>query len=167
MRGLMTDAHTTRGNLSIVLAACIVAAGLVGAALIVAHRSVTTAAVVTAKPVALPPITQESARDQFRAQALASPKLHSWVDHKVVYTLQDLQVKSDDVSYSAKDDTFEIPYHLVVTPAPPAGTGGISLDGSSTLNNDGYNHYSGLVIADSGDSQPGTPFLASDNVTIK
>lgn len=158
-----SDKQAARSNFSTVIAAGIVAAGLVGAALIVAHKPTTTAT-VSAKPATAPPITQELARDQFRAQVLASPKLHTWTYRKIVYTLQDIQIKPDDVSYSAKDDTFSISYRLVVQPPLPAD---ISSDGATDMDNDGYNHYSGLFRVDPADSQQGIAFLASDTVTIK
>lgn len=159
----VSDPQATRSSLSTVLAACIVAAGLIGAALIITHKPPATA-IVSAKPATLPPITQESARDQIRAQVLASPKLHAWTYRKINYVLQDIQVKPDDVSYSAKDDAFEVSYHLVMQPMPPSG---IDPEGNAIFTNDGYNHYSGGVSVDQVSGEPGNQVIVSDTVTIK
>lgn len=132
-----SDTPAARSSLSTVLAACIVAAGLIAAALIVAHKPTATA-IVSAKPATAPPITQESARDQFRAQVMAAPGMHIWPHEKVVYTLQDVKVQN--VIYSAKDDTYTILYDLTFQPTPPNGWEDKNV---CTLNNDGYNHYYG------------------------
>ncbi|MDQ2800940.1 MAG: hypothetical protein M3Y13_15010 [Armatimonadota bacterium] len=101
----------------------------------------------SARPIAVPPITQEAAQEQFRAQVLAAPKLHTFLDNHVTHTLSD--VKVTQVLYSAKDDTFTLLYDLSWQPAMPSG--GPQSD-TATLNNDGYGHYYGPVIIRPGDS---------------
>ncbi len=128
-----------------IIAACIVAASLLGAALILAHRpdAALSNAVFTGpgvKTMAVPPITQEAAREQFRAQVVAAPKLHTFSLNHIDYTLSDVAVTQ--VLYSAKDDTFTVIYDLTWQPAMlKSGPQG----GSASLNNDGYGHYFGVV----------------------
>lgn len=98
--------------------------------------------------MALPPITQESAWGQFRAQVLTAPKLNTFVYNHVTYTLSDVK-ESPELSYSAKDDDFDVFYDLVWQPAMPSGG---PQGGSATLTNNGYGHYFGLVGFSSAES---------------
>ncbi|MDQ2798052.1 MAG: hypothetical protein M3Y13_00230 [Armatimonadota bacterium] len=140
------DNSMSRFNPANIVAACIIAAGLIAASLIVAHKPVSalTNAVPmlpSARPIAMPPITQEAAQEQFQAQVLAAPKLHTFLYNRITHTLSD--VKATQVLYSAKDDTFTIPYDLSWQPVMPSG-GPQSY--YATFNNDGYGHYYGTVI---------------------
>jgi hypothetical protein len=136
----VTELGTTRGkgSASPIIAACVIAAGLIGAALIVAHRP-PSPATITARAVA-PPITQESARQQFRSQVLAAPALHTYSDHGTSYTLSDIRVSQ--VIYTLKDDTFTLVYDWVWQPSVST----TDLDNSTTFSNDGYGHYFGSVV---------------------
>ena len=136
---------TARLNLSNVVAACIIAAGLVTAALIVAHRPVITTTVpagtmptgaASANLMGMPPIAQEAVAERFRSQVLGTPNLHTLVYKGVTYTLTD--IKLEHVIYSAKDDSFTIPFDWVWQPAMIAdGPEG----GVAELTNDGYRQY--------------------------
>lgn len=141
------DNAAPRPHTPSLLPACIVAASLIVSALIIAHRPPPPAPVVapastpSARPVTMPPIAQASAQQQFRAQVLATPALHTFVYNKQTYTLTDVHVKQ--VIYSAKDDNFTITYDWVWLPAMPHG--GPQSD-YSVLSNDGYGHYYGGAV---------------------
>lgn len=136
-----------RFDMSSLVAACIIAVALLAAALIVTQRPTISGgnplpalagSAPAAKPMSMPPITQASAQEQFRAQVLAAPTLHTFLRNGKAYTLTD--VKVERVVYSAKDDNFSIVFTWVWQPAMP---GGDSQSDSATLNNDGYGHYYG------------------------
>lgn len=97
-------------------------------------------ATLSAKPVVMPPIAQESAQEQFRAQVLAAPTVHTCLHNKIAYTLAD--VKVTQVIYSAKEDVFTINFNWGWLPAMPSDGPGSD---TSTLQNDGYGHYYGTV----------------------
>lgn len=144
------ETPASRINLSIIVAACIIAVGLVSSARILAQRPVPGPNDMPARPVtaattvqrlALPPFTQESVKEQIRAQTLAAPNMQTYRFHGVVYRLSDVTVS--EVSYSAKDDAFFAILNRVWLPAMPA-------DGPNStavsLNNNGYNQYAGAVF---------------------
>ena len=141
------NAAAPRSNVSSLLAACIVAAALIASALIVTHRPMASSTSLvpvltpTATPAVAPPIAQPSAQEQFRAQVLAAPSLHTFLDKGKAYTLADVKVKQ--VTYSAKDDTFTIFYDWTWQPGPPPDN---PQNDSATLSNDGYGHYYGTVV---------------------
>jgi hypothetical protein len=145
------DNSMHRTNLANIVAACIIAVGLITAALIVTDRPVsvltnTVPVMSSAKSIVMPPITQEAAQEQFQAQVLAAPKLHTFLSNRVTHTLSD--VKVTQVLYSAKDDTFTVLYDLTWQPAMSSDG---PQSGTATLSNDGYGHYYGIVIIRSGE----------------
>lgn len=134
-----------RFNASSIIAACIVAAALIASALIVSHRpaaggSAQPTSIPSAKPVAMPPIGQESAQEQFRAQVLAAPTLRTFLYGGKTYTLTDVKVTR--VLYTAKDDDFLVSYDWIWQPAMPPDGPNADFCG---LSNDGYGHYYGVA----------------------
>ncbi len=135
-----------RSDVSILAAACIVSVSLIVSAVIVVHRPAASGSVPAsvsadfAKPTGTPPIAQASVQEQFRAQVLAAPTLHSYRFDGKTYTLTDIKV--DQVVYTAKDDSFAIFYSYTWQPAMPAD--GPQSSGCD-LNNDGYGHYYGTA----------------------
>lgn len=99
-----------------------------------------------AKLMTMPPITQEAAREQFRAQVLAAPKLHTFLENRITYTMSDVNVTQ--VLYSAKDDTFTLLYDLSWQPTMPSDG---PQSGTATFSPDGYGHYYGIVITRPGE----------------
>lgn len=124
-------------------AAVIVGGSLIISASIVARKpealgapSSSPAAVVEGRPMTAPPIAQDSASSQFRAQVLAAPDVRTRKANKQTYTLTDVKVKQ--VIYSAKSDTFTVIYNWVWNPPMARPDGDVD-----TLSNDGYGHYYG------------------------
>ena len=153
-----------RFNTSLIIAACIVAAGLIASALIVAHRPAITGENIlpvttpVAKPMVMPPISQASVQEQFRAQVLAAPALHSFPYNGKRYTLADIKV--NQITYAPKEDTFTVTYNYVWQPAmPPSGP----QNSLCQLTNDGYSHYHDTAVI----STLPDGILQSADITIK
>lgn len=127
------NAPGSRFNLSNVIAACIVAIGLVTAALIMTHRPRATATDISlAKSVATPPFTQEAVGQQFRAQMLAAPALHTVYVRGVTAPLKDVDVSR--VVYSLKDNTCQIQFSY---DWQPDISGNVSVGDYPVLSSDG------------------------------
>ncbi len=152
-----------RSDVSVLAAACIVSASLIVSAVIVVHRpmvsGVVPASAAAVKPTGTPPIAQASVQEQFRAQVLAAPTLHSYRYNGKAYTLTDIKV--NQVVYTAKDDDFTINYDFVWHPTMPSSG---PQDSFCLLKNDGYGHYCDTAVVS---GLPTGNAIQSALVTIK
>lgn len=146
-----------------IVAASILGVSLIASALIVTSKPLGSTgqnATVSsaAKLTVTPPISQQSVAKQFREQLLAAPTVHTFIHKKQKYTLAD--VKLNQIIYDAKTDVFTLMYEWVWQPRSPFGR---PHESYTTLDNDGYGHYYGIVVLSPESSGTGQ----NTNVTIR